>query len=131
MRHDTFAGLLHVIALRVAGRVPAWKILADAETARGFTIVRVGSVPWLPAADWHANDCVSLAGKDVRIVAVAARRPRTGALGRLVAGITAAGLQPVVICPFPDTKAILTKWGWRGRHVGDSFETREEQWRPK
>lgn len=108
----------------------AWEALRDAELMRGFQWVPVGSVPWLPLADWHDRDCVSLDGDEVRLVAIAARRPRSGAFKRLLAEIDAAGLKPVVVAPMGTMTAILERWGWEKTEIGSTFADYEEQWRP-
>lgn len=110
---------------------PSWQILHDAERRRGFTVVPVGSVPWLSADDWYEHDCVSLDGDEVRLVAIYARRPGTGALSRLILRILDAGLRPAVVCPFPAMLAILQRWGWREFNHGSTFEDRETIYRPR
>lgn len=125
---DRFVG---EIIDRMQSPIPAWLWLRTQEVAKGHRIMPPGSVSWFPAADWHENDCISVTKDgEVRIVAVYAQRPGSGAFRRLIDGITLAGLVPVVVCPFPVMELILTNWGWRQSHVGDSFETREDQWRP-
>lgn len=111
---------------------PAWMAMRDAEIMKGHQWVPVGSVKWLPARDWHKNDCVSITKDgEVRLVAIAAKRPRSGALRRLLAGIEAAGFRPVIVCPIGrQMPAILAKWGWVLTKVGATFYTREDQWRP-
>lgn len=111
-------------------RQPIWQIMREEEEARGWTVVLPGSVPWFPAADWHATDVVSRKGNEVRIVAILARRPHTGAFRRMVDGIIAAGLAPVVSTPFEEMAAILTRWGWKSRLRGSGVDI-EETWRPK
>lgn len=95
------------------------------EIAMGFAPVPVGSVDWLPWADWHPRDVVSTDGVEVRIVAIMARQPGTGAFRRLIAGIEAAGLRPVIVCPLPDMREIMARWGWVTIRIGD-----EDQCRP-
>lgn len=108
----------------------AWQALADAELVRGYQLVPVGSVPWLPLSDWHPHDCVSLDGDEVRLVAIAARRPRSGALKRLLAAIDAAGLTPCIIAPMGVMPGILRRWGWEKTEIGSTFADYEDQWRP-
>lgn len=114
----------------LSDRAPAWMVLRDHEIEQGYWPVPVGSVPWLPAEDWNEHDVVAMHGDEVRIVAIAARKPYSGAFKRLLAGIAAAGLKPVVVMPLEEMTEILTKWGWRGRHVGHDYATFETQWRP-
>jgi len=109
---------------------PAWQALRDAEIARGYQHVPVGSVAWLPLNDWHERDCVSLDGNEVRLIAIAARRPRRGSLRRLLAAIDAAGLKPVIVAPMGVMPAILARWGWEKTEIGSTFADYEDQWRP-
>jgi hypothetical protein len=113
----------------VSGDDPA-AMLREAEVHKGYTLVPVGSVDWLPAEDWTATDVVSTDGHEVRLVAIKAKQPRNGAFTRLVAGIMAAKLTPVVICPMSGMEMIMRYWGWRHREIGVDFDTHEDQWRP-
>jgi hypothetical protein len=126
---DDMKALLMVLGGVAAGK-PMWAILRDEEVARGYVPVPVGSVPWLPADEWHEHDVVSLHGDAVRIVAIMARRPGCGAFTRLVTDILAAGLIPVVVCPLARMRTILTRWGWQHRETGSTFEDREDLWQP-
>lgn len=99
-----------------------------AEQARGYAPVFLGDVPWFSADDWRADPVVSLDGKRVRIMAIWAKSPCTGAFGRLIDGILSAGLIPIVISPFPAMRSVLIRWGWRGKQVGDTFEDGHTQW---
>lgn len=111
--------------------LPSWRALRAMEVMRGHRWVRVGSVPWLPSSDWHEHDCISLDGDEVRLVAIAARKPGTGAFRKLIWAIEAAGLKPVVICPVGRIMpAIMKRWGWVETRAGHNFETWEDQWRP-
>jgi hypothetical protein len=113
----------------LAGDDPA-AMMREIEVAKGYRVVEVGTEKWLPRADWHRRDVFSTDGHVVRIVALKARHPRTGAFNRLLAGIVAANLTPVVICPMDDMELILRRWGWRHREVGFDFDTHEDQWWP-
>jgi len=101
------------------------------EAKAGRTVVKPGERPWLSADDWHYSVVVSIAGDRVRLIAIQALRPGTGALTRTIAGITAAGLIPVIVEPTREMRETCRRWGWKMRRVGDSFDTFEEQWRPK
>lgn len=127
---DDMKATLALVSNLLSGK-PMWQIMRDAELKRGFTPVPVGSVRWLPLADWGAHDLVSLNGDEVRIVAIGARRPGTGAFTRLIIAIMAENLMPVVICPLAATVEILERWGWQETHAGSTFEDREDQWRPR
>lgn len=101
------------------------------EAARGFTVIRPGERPWLPAQDWHETIVVSQDGDRVRLVAILAKRPGTGALTRAIAAITAAGLAPVIVEPTREMRETCRRWGWKMRRAGHDFDTFEEQWRPR
>jgi hypothetical protein len=104
--------------------------MRQGEIARGAKIVMPGSVPWLPVDDWIDDIVVSQIGINIRIVAVFARKPGTGAFSRLVTGIAKAGLWPVVVCPFPDMDRIVRRWGWTETIVGATFDDQQDQWMP-
>jgi len=89
-------------------------LMQNDERSMGYRIVEAGDVSWYPKADWRTPSCVSIGGGFVRLVAIMARKPRTGALRRLVTNVQALGLKPVVVCPIgQDMLAILKHWGWR------------------
>jgi hypothetical protein len=101
------------------------------EVARGHELVLPGTTPWLPAADWDPGIVVSITGRRrVRIVAIYARQPGTGAFSRMVDGILLAGLHPLIVEPTGIMDLILDRWGWHQRTVGKSFRDRETQWFP-
>lgn len=107
---------------------PIHEIMRQNERDAGYEPVLPGTAPWFSARDWRPTDVVSTDGKIVRIVAICARKPGSGAFRRMVNGIVAAGLEPVVIEPFPVMEAILTRWGWAGKLVGSGID-RYEEWR--
>ena len=101
------------------------------ETAAGRLVIRPGQQPWLAADDWDESVVVSIDRGRVRLVALLARNPRHGALRRTIDGIKAAGLVPVIVEPVREMRETCRRWGWKMKHVGNSFETREEQWMPR
>lgn len=109
---------------------PIHELMRDNERKAGFTPLIPGDAPWLPAGDWHDTVVVSTDHRQVRLVAILAKRPGNGAFRRLVAGIVAAGLKPVVVEPTDEMRKTLRRWGWRGRWHGHGFETSEERWTP-
>jgi hypothetical protein len=118
------------IFLKILGGDDPAGMMREAEVHKGFTVVPVGSVPWLPASDWGPRDVVSTDGVEVRLVAIGAKRPRNGAFTLLLSGILSAGLRPVIICPMPVMRGIMRRWGWLYREIDGEFDEREEQWRP-
>jgi hypothetical protein len=110
-------------AMSEPGYDPVKEMLRE-EIALGYVPVPVGSVDWLPLSDWHPRDVVSSDGVEVRIVAIMAREPGTGAFRRLVAGIESAGLRPVIVCPLPGMTEIMGRWGWACVRIGDEVQCR-------
>lgn len=80
-------------------------------------------------SSWPSHIVVSLDGAEVRIIAIIATRRGDGAFKRMVTGIVAAGLCPVVIEPMFGMPSILRRWGWSGKKV-ETPTGCEEQWRP-
>lgn len=96
-----------------AGRRP---VLPDAEPPA-----------WLELDDWRWFPLLAYDAREVHVLAIwSARR---GAFTRLVAGIEAAGLVPVVVAPLPFLRAILVRKGWRETVKGWG-PSRREEWRP-
>jgi hypothetical protein len=100
------------------------------EQANGYTLLTFGSRPWLNAQDWMDNAIVSLDGRSVRIVLIAARQPAKGTFSRMITAIIKDRLKPVVINPSVEMEDILVGWNWRKTVTrGGSFE-RLECWFP-
>lgn len=110
---------------------PMHEIMRANEREAGFSVVVPGERSWLSADDWHPTVVVSTAGKEVRLVAILANRPGSGALRRTVKSIMDAGLVPVVVEPTREMRETMRRWKWKVRHVGHGFMDREEQWRPR
>lgn len=106
------------------------EIMRDNERRDGARVVVPGEVSWLSADDWHPTVVASIDGRVVRLVAILANRPGSGAFRRTVAAIIDAGLIPAVIAPTHEMRATLKRWRWKCRHIGYGLES-EEQWRPR
>lgn len=104
-------------------------IMREEERAAGRQVVVPGEVGWLSADDWHHTVVVSIDGSDVRLVAILALRPGSGALTRTVAGILSAGLRPVIVEPTREMRATCQRWGWLVERHGKGFDG-EERWMP-
>lgn len=124
----TLPAVFETLASRLA-HAPIHEIMRQDVVSEGGVVVLPGSVSWMPAEDWAETDVIGRFGKEIRIIAIIARQPGTGAFRRLVAGIEEAGFRPVVVEPFAQMQAILRRWGWRARVVGKGVH-RQEQWRP-
>jgi hypothetical protein len=125
MLADTLARASHH-PLGVAG------LMIMSEIEAGRRCVQPGDAePFdFPKNDWHFPAVVSLDGAEVRIIAILANEPGSGAFSRLIRNIRAAGLSPVVVEPVGlAMPAILKRWGWRGRRAGFGMDVTWE-WRP-
>jgi hypothetical protein len=78
------------------------EIMRREEQANGYTLLTFGSRPWLNAQDWMDNAVVSVDGRSVRIVLIAARQPSKGTFSRMITGIIKDRLKPVVVNPSVD-----------------------------
>lgn len=106
-------------------------VLEDGEIARGATIIPWGATePFdFSKRDWKRG-VISLKDGEVRIIAVEARTPRSGALKRLVKSIQDAGLKPVIAAAMFEMPAILTRWGWVKTVENDGDWGKIDLWRP-
>ena len=107
-------------------------LLEDAEIARGATLIPLGATsPFhFDEKDW-LRGVVSLKDSEVRIVAIEARKPRGGALRRLIQAIQAAGLRPAIVAAMLDMPAILKHWGWvMTREAEPDGHGSYDVWRP-
>jgi hypothetical protein len=118
-------------ALREAIEFGPGEAMRRNEIAKGGTLVPTGSVDWLPHTDWIEDMVVSRVGDDVRIVAIQAKEPGSGAFSRLITALAKRGLRPIVVCPFSHMEEILRRWKWRRKDVGIGFDDREDQWTPR
>lgn len=110
-------------------RIGPSEALREDERAMGFEPMKPGDVSWFSADDWSEGDIVSICGNEVRIVALKATRPGTGALSRLVTSIIRSGRHPIIVEPLFFMPEILKRWGWRSRIVGSGIQ-RHEVWEP-
>jgi uncharacterized NAD-dependent epimerase/dehydratase family protein len=106
------------------------QVLIAHEAARGFVVIRPGEVEWLPLTDWEPLTIVSQKGHVVRLIAIWARNPGTGAFRRLCENIKRDGSIPHVVAPMRDMQDRLKKWGWRRRTKGMGLD-RQEWWTPR
>jgi hypothetical protein len=110
-------------------RIGPSEAMREDELTMGFTPIRPGEMPWFPAEDWSPGDVASIKRNRVRIVAIKAQRPGTGAFSRLITALAKAGMVPLVVEPMFAMPNILRRWGWKGFIVGNGIE-KQEIWRP-
>lgn len=118
--------------LRLLGRIAVLgpvEATAEYERDRGRVVVRPGEAAWLSPADWEPDTVCSLAGREARLVLLVARNPGSGSLGRLLAAVDEAGLEPIVCAPSHRLQDHLTRHGWISARQGEGFMA-EEEWRP-
>lgn len=111
---------------------PMQYIMRENERAEGYRVVLPGEESWLSADDWDPTVTVSVdeKRKTVRLVAILAKQPGTGALRRTIRAILAAGLTPCIVEPTREMRATMQRWNWYPRRQGRDLNT-EEQWRPR
>jgi hypothetical protein len=98
------------------------------EVAQGFSIV--DAARWLDPDEWDRWTIVSQDGFRIRLVALSARYPHTGAFNRLIDRIVAHELTPVVVEP----NDILAEWcrrHWFRKRTCGQGEFRHVVWYPK
>ena len=110
--------------------IPMQDIMRANERAAGYRVVVPGDEPWLSAADWHSTITVSVDRHIVRLVAILANNPGSGAFRRTVRSIIAAGLTPCVIEPTHEMRTTLKRWNWKCKRKGCGLNS-EEQWMPR
>lgn len=89
------------------------------EELADYRVVWPGDVPWFPVADWIGESCVVSIGpgRRVRLLMLLARKPGGGAFRRMIAGLQAEALVPVVVEPSPRLQRLLESWKWRSRRT--------------
>lgn len=113
-------------AIEDAGGVEA--MMVNHEARLGNTIFD-GDAQWWIAEDFTDRCILSTRGKIVRIIAIEAKRPGTGAFRRLIIRICKSGLTPVVVAPLGLMEFIMKRWGW-GQQIIGSGDARIVQYRP-
>jgi hypothetical protein len=110
-----FATEMYVRSLVSRPKAQHVRNLIDCELDQGFTIVL--RAVWLEASDWKVA-VISQDGKRIRLVLLDATHPGSGAFTRLVRGIWAAGLTPVLVEPSQSLIDWAVRHGFRRRTVG-------------
>lgn len=98
------------------------------EVAQGHSII--GQACWLDPEEWDHWTIVSQDGLRIRLVALSARYPHTGAFTRLIDRIIVHKLTPVVVEP----NDFLTEWcrrHWFRKRTCGRGEFRQMIWYPK
>ncbi len=113
-----FGEILNAMSMGVA----IHDLMRSNERKAGYRVVVPGDVPWLSREDWDNTVVVSIDKNRVRLVAILARNPGSGAFRRTIDGIRSAKLIPVVVEPTLEMQATLKRWGWRGRRVGNGTD---------
>jgi len=98
------------------------------ERAQGFAIVETAR--WLDPEDWDRWTIVSQDRLRIRLVALSARLPYTGAFTRLIDRIVCEEMVPVVVEPNLFLQVWCRKHQFRMRGCGRG-EFRHEVWYPK
>lgn len=102
--------------------------LKASEVAQGFSIVT--QARWLDPDEWDRWTIVSQDGFRIRLVALSAVHPHTGAFNRLIDRIVAHEMVPVVVEP----NDILSEWcrrHWFRKRTCGHGEFKHVIWYPK
>lgn len=106
--------------------------MQDLEYEKGFGVIPWGATEPIRFSkdDWHDGVLSFDEGrKEIRIVAIYAKRQRRGAFRALLSAIFSVGYEPVVIEPMGEIMpALLRRWGWSCTLVESDNEVVEE-WR--
>ena len=105
--------------------LPSARLIRNREQFLGYQLVN--KAPWLNPHDW--NEAIISRDKigRVRIVLIDAVYPRSGAFTRLIAGIKAAGLVPVIVEPFEILEEWCKRHNWKRRTIGQG-DNRQTIW---
>ena len=98
------------------------------EVKMGFSVIT--EARWLSDDDWDRWTIVTQDKNRIRLVALSARKPGTGAFGRLIDKIMREGLIPVVVEPNPRLEDWCKRHWYRKRNCGQG-ELRHKIWYPK
>jgi hypothetical protein len=102
--------------------------IRQGEVKCGFSIVT--EARWLDPDDWDRWTIISQDGNRIRLVALSARQPHTGAFTRLIDRIICDRHVPVVVEP----NEFLTQWcrkHWFRKRMCGQGELRHVIWYPK
>jgi hypothetical protein len=111
-----FATGMYVRSLFSMSRSDIGDLMRTAELAQGYKIVKEAS--WLDWDDWTKWTIISTDGRHVRLVALEAVKPGTGAFTRLIEKITAAGLVPVLVEPGQSLVDWAKRRNYKTRTIG-------------
>jgi hypothetical protein len=105
----------------------------ECEIEHGHKPIRYGAVEPISFSRvyWHDGVITQGAdGKTIRIVMIAAKQPRNGALTRMLREISDKGLTPVIVAPMGEVMCgFLRRHDWKMTIVGEGFMQRDE-WSP-
>lgn len=105
---------------------------ADRYRDRGWHVVQpgtaAGSALGFHGRDWHRSSFLAIDESVVEIALLEAKRPGTGAFGRLRDALEARGLRVVIVCPTGRFRDALARAGYQCTTVGSTFEDRRDLW---
>lgn len=123
-----FATEMYVRSLMNLSREEIGQRMITTELAQGFRIVTAAD--WLDWDDWSDYSIISIDEDRVRLVALEAKKPGSGAFTRLIGKIIDAGLVPVLVQPNRSLIDWCMRHDYRSRRIGKgSFS--HEVWYPR
>lgn len=112
----TFADHMQIVSAAMLSRADLGERMRDIEREQGFRIVEFAA--WFDRDDWTDATIISQDGRRIRLVALEARTPCSGAMTRLIEKITAAGLVPVIVEPNQMIIDWCARHDFRSRTIG-------------
>ena len=104
-------------------------IIRKSEMDQGNIVIY--QAPWFNRDEW----VVAIISEDpkgrIRLVLLDARLPGNGAFTRLISGIQAQGLTPVIVEPIGSLAGWCKKKGWKKRIIKHGTENKQEVWYPR
>jgi len=111
-----FATDMYIRSMMNLSREEIGQRMVTAELAQGFQIVT--EAEWLDWDDWTEWTIISQDGDRIRLVAIEARRPKTGAFTKLIRQIEDCLLVPVLVEPNRSLIDWCNRHGYRSRRIG-------------
>jgi hypothetical protein len=116
----TLENEIYLRSLLTLSREEIGQRMIDAERLQGHRIVK--QAPWFNPDDWDPHTIISQDRRRIRLVALQAKEPGTGAFTRLVAAILAADLIPVVVEPNGRLVDWCLRHEFRSKRIGTGFK---------
>lgn len=123
-----FAAEIYLRSLATLSRDEIGARMMNSEREQGYT--RVREAGWLDWNEWDRHTLITQDGKRIRLVALQAKEPGTGAFNRLVQRIFAHNLIPVLVEPNQSLVDWCHRHDFRSKRIGRG-RYKHEIWYPR